>query len=822
MTGPHNDKPKASPRGEPANKSEGTPWREPSDFFRLAEIRKSIPPITQVPLTKEEVRRRKLVRAAFIAATVTAVLIALGIAYRLKQRHDIEVATTEAEREGRVTAIEDALSLLDGETSPADIALQARLHAMAAIAGLADHRTNAEALLTAHDPNGEGASDHRIARTYLALAASDPSTAGTEASRLVAGQGPRGAEAGHARALAALALGNIEAARSAADAAVALFPGAPRHQALVLEVASRQTTSVEMAPGDSTPLRIARARARWERDLGRDEAVNDAEALLSATDATPAERAWAELIIAQSIVAQGNTVGATEALTRAEESTPPGDELFTMEIADAWMALGRLDRAQRRIAQLGSGVSTDAGRRGLLLARLALVTGDLTTAENMANVAQPSPRRTLVEAEIAAARGQTDQAITLFRQAGETPDLQMEAMCALSGLLVRSGRAAEALAPVEALLARDPNFPRVAAAAAYAQAAQGDRARALSTLETALAAHAREPVLLAAKARVFYQAGEWQPALEAYAQAREVDDGDVEVATERGISARHLYDSTPATSAQLDEARTSFERAIELVPGHRLALTELLALSLQTNDLLRATRAMEGLDGAHAEGLEIDLLRARFFVLAFTGASGVEAVEAACHRHPNNGDLRFYLGQLYYQAENFNEAVDAFYAASTRETLMHREALAMRALTFGRARREPSIEPAITLLRVGTSDEPLSAHHEALALLASAWMEWHNDAVGRATIFAREALAHEPGATDALLLLGYIDVLQRRDAAPRMEEAANHSLEAQGWLAVNTEASTRCEALARYLRGAPEGRFAADATRLRSAHCAAQ
>jgi tetratricopeptide (TPR) repeat protein len=775
-----------------------------------------------VPLTKEEVRRRKLVRAAMIAATVTAILIALAIAFRLKQRHDIEVATTEAEREGRVAAIEAALALLDGEDSAADRALRARLHAMAAIAGVEEHREQAGALLASHDANGDGASDHRIAATYLALAAGDPSAAGTEASRLVAGQGPRGAEAGHARALAALALGNIEAARSAADAAVGNFPNAPRHQALVLEVASRQTTSVEMEPGESTPLRIARARARWERDLGRDEAIADAQDVLSATDATPSERAWAELIVAQSIVAQGNTVGATEALTRAEESTPPGDELFTMEVADAWMALGRLDRAQRRIAQLGSGVSTDAGRRGLLLARLALVTGDWATAESMANVAQPSPRRTYVEAEIAAARGQTDQAIALFRQAGETPDLQMEAMCALSGLLVRSGHADEALAPVEPLLARDPNFPRVAAAAAYAQAAQGDKARALATLETALAVHAREPVLLAAKARVFYQASEWQPAVEAYAQAMEVDDGDVAVATERGISARHLYAAEPANTARLDEARTSFERAIELVPGHRLALTELLSLSLETSDLPRARRAMEGLDGAHAEGLEIDLLRARFLVLARAGASGVAAVEAACGRHADNGDLRFYLGQLYYQAEDFNDAVDAFYAASTRETSLRREALAMRALTFGRARREPSIEPAITLLRVGTSGEPLSAHHEALALLASAWMEWHNEVVGRATIFAREAIEREPDATDALLLLGYIDALQRRDAAPRMREAARHSLEAQGWLAVNVDDASRCESLEAYVTGAPQGRFAVDATRLLRDQCHAR
>lgn len=796
------------------------PGRESSDLFKLTDIRKSIPPITAVPLTKEEVRARQARRIALIVAAILAAITAVVLAWRIQHRRAIDAATTEAERTGRIASIDAALELLDGETSAGDTALRARLLASAVLAGQADRRTLAEEALAAHPISNDNASDHRIASTYLALAAGDADAARNDASALVAGVGPRAAEAGHARALAALAIGNVDAARTAADAALAQYPDAPRHQALVLEIGSRQTSALEMTAGDATVLRIARARARWERDLGRAEALADARAVIEATDATPAERAWAELLVALSEVVQGDTLGASEALARAEDSAPPGDELFRIEVAEAWLALGRLDRADRTMTALGTGVSTDAGRRGLLYARRALATGDAETAARMAALADPSTRRTLVEAEIAALRNDAETAIGHYRAAAENPDLVIEAMCGLSELYARIGRAAEALEPVEPLLSRDPTFPRVAAAAAYALAAQGQRDRALATLETALTAHPREPALLAAKGRVFFRAEAWEPALEAYRRAMEVDDHDVEVATERGIAARRLASTRESDrTSLLEEARTSLGRALELVPAHRVALLELLDLSVQTRDLERARSALAGLDAAQIGGHDVDLLRARALVLSMAGASGVGAVREACERHATDGDLRVYLGQLHYQAEQWNDAADAFYSASTRTTSLRHFALAMRALAFGRARREPSIEPAIDMLHVGTSTEPLTPAEEAYADLARAWMEWHNEAFGRASIFARQAFDHDPENAEAMLLLGYVEALQRRDATERMRGAAATSLEAVGWLATHIEDGTRCDGLMRYLAGAPEGRYAADARRVLSASC---
>jgi tetratricopeptide (TPR) repeat protein len=808
-------------QGDKDEKGVSRAGRESSDLFKLGEVRKSIPPITQVPLTREEVRRRQTVRTAALVALAVALVAAAFVAVRVRHRRAIDAATLEAERTGRLTAIDQALALLEDETSPADLALRARLMATAVLSGRLELRAEAEALLARHDASSDGASDHRIARTYLALAAGDAETARNEASALVAGRGPRAAEAGHARALAALAIGNVEAARTAADAALAEYPDAPRHQALVLEVGSRQTSALEMTTGDATVLRAARARARWERNLGRAEAIADARAVLEAADATPAERAWAEVLVALSAIVQGDTEAATAALVRAEETPPPGDELFDIEVAEAWMALGRLDRADRTMTELGTGVSTDAGRRGLLYARRALAGGDVPTAERMAALADPSPARTLVEAQVAAARGDTETAIARYRSAAENPDLEIEAMCGLSELLARRGRAAEAFAPVEPLLARDPTSPRIASAAAYALAARGDRTRALAVLDAALAAHPREPALLAAKARVYFRADQWQLALEAYRRAMAVDDHDFEVATERGIAARRLAATAEAGARAplLEDARTSLARAVELMPTHRTALVELLELSLETGDLPRAGACVRSLDAASLGGHDVELLRARYLVASLAGASGVPTVRAACARYPDDGELRVDLGLLWYQAEQWNDAADAFYAASLRPTPRRRFALAMRALAFGRARREPSVQPAIDMMRVGTSTDPLTPEEESLADLAKAWIEWHNEAFGRAGIFARQALERDPSSTEAMLLLGQLDALQRRDATERMLTAARASLEATGWLATRVEGPERCNRVERYLRGAPEGRYAQEARRIQQSSC---
>ncbi|MDQ3035276.1 MAG: hypothetical protein M3Y87_22925, partial [Myxococcota bacterium] len=206
----------------------GPGGRDPSDIFSVGGPRTStIPSITSVPRTKEEIQRQRAVRVTIVVSLAVAALLLTWAGIHLQHRNAIDAARLEVERTGRPAAIDQALALLTGETGAGDVALAARIHAAAVLEGIEGHREIAESLLEGHDPAGEGASDHRIARTYLALAEDDPDVAGQHASALVIG-GPRAAEAGYARALAALAIGNVEQALGAARAASAVMPDAPR------------------------------------------------------------------------------------------------------------------------------------------------------------------------------------------------------------------------------------------------------------------------------------------------------------------------------------------------------------------------------------------------------------------------------------------------------------------------------------------------------------------------------------------------------------------------------------------------------------------
>lgn len=787
--------------------------RDSSDMFNVEPAKRQLAPIADVPLTKEEVARRKRIRMAVIAIVSVIALIAIVAVIRVQQLAAISSAVATAESSGRLADIDAALALLDGEDSATDVAVRARLHATAVLAGDATHRAEAEALLARHDAGGDGASDHRIAATYLELANGDPEAAAAEAGRLVAGRGPRAAEAAHARALAAMAIGNLDAARDAAESAHDELAGSPRHAALVLEVASRLGESAPPAGAeDATALRIARARVHLENSTELGTAQSEASAVLSAPDATPVERAWAELVTGLVHIEQGDTLAANEALTRAAATPPPGDELFQIELAEGWLALGRIAEADQALAAMHTSVSTDAPRRDLLLARHALVRGDVGEAERSLGLVPARPRRDLVEAQIAVARGEWDRAETLLARAMTVPATELSARIELSSMRVTASRT-NALEPIESLLSANPTSPRLAAAGARAYAAAGDRARALSVLEAALAPHPREPLLLLEKSRVHARAAEWEPALTALNAAAESSPRDPVIQLERGLAARSLN--------RLDEAREALRTSLELAPGQARALVALLGAELDAGALDDARGTEEALAALELTSPDVDTLRARYFVAALAGARGVAAVRAASRRSPDDVQLRMALAQLYLQAERWDDAADALYGVAQRSETDRALALGLRAVAVARARRAPTVEAVMDQLRTMSAQARLPGEVEALMSVAQGWLEWIEEAFGRAGIFARQALDRDPGNAHANVLLAVLAATGRRDPSEPARAAADRSLEARGILSLQGEPDVeRCAFARQYLEGAPEGRLASD-VRARIAACPA-
>lgn len=787
----------------------GRPDRD-SEMFSVRDARKSIPAIRDVPLTKEEVARRKRNRVLLAVSVVVAIVLAAIALYHFDHLRQIDAARAEAERTGRTADIERAIALLDGEEGAADVALTARLHAMLELAGEPDHRDLAQQLLAHHDPSGDGASDHRIAESYLALAAGDAEGAAREASLLVAGRGPRAAEAGHARSLAALAIGNLEEARSAADAALTELPDAPRHRALVIEIAGRAGTESPDTAGSEPVIALARARAALERGSATTEVREGAEATLAASDATPSERAWATLLLGLADGIDGDTRSAATRLEAAGATPPPGDELFRIELTEGFYAIGRRLDADAAMESLTSPVSTDASRRALLTARRALVHGDAEAAARAAEGAADSPRRALILAEIAALRGDGQRARTLFERAASTSSLRTFALPALSALLLHEGEAQAALAAISTGAAESPTHPRLAAALAYAQAATGDRAGALATVSRALEAHDGEPTLLVAKARLHARAAEWEVAYEAFHAVADATRTDPQISTERGQAARAL--------GHLDEAREAYAAALAVDPSQATALVALLGIQLETHDVDGARESLGRIDSAHLVSPDIDHLRAQYLVERRAGESGVRSVEEAIGRSPDDGELRLALARLYYQAERWSDAADAFYAALSR-TSDRNLALGMRAVALARGRRAPTVEAMLDQIRSSATDTPLTPRDQALMSVASAWVQWHDEAYGRATIFARQALDAVPDDRDATLLLAYLDENAHRDPTEHLVAIRDRSIEARGWLASLGEMdAAKCVDARGYLEAAPEGRLAAT-LRTRIASC---
>lgn len=770
----------------------------------MRESRAAIPQITKIPKTKEEIRKQRLVRVAIFVGVVTAVALVIGLGIHLHHRAAIEDARIEVERSGRPSAMEAALSLLAHPSDPGDVALAARLHATAALEGIEGHREEAVRWLEDHDPAGEGASDHRIARTYLALAEGDANGAAMHASGLVIA-GPRAAEAGYARALAALAIGNIEMALGAAQALRGALADAPRHDALLARIEARAGETNPVS-GDAIPVRLARSLIQWDAGTDRDRIGETISELIEAPEATPKERSWARLLVGLSAIDRGDTEEALSIVGEvAALPSPPGDEPFQVQLAEAWLALGRLEDARTIMSALSSGVSTDAGRRAQVMAEIHIALGEIDVAEALLASAPPTARTILARARIADVRGQMESARGLYEEAARGAAEHIAATVALGSLLSRNGQSSAAIALITPLLESRATHPIIASVVASAHGEQGEHARGLAIVDRALSAHPREPSLLATKARLHLAMSQWQEALDALRVAIEVRPEDARLHTERGRAARGL--------GQLDEARAAFEAAIAHDARNVEALRSLLAVQLETRDFDGMPATFARIDDASASNLEVEHTRARFFVETNAGAAGVDPVRRARREARRDKVLAYFLARLYLQAERFYDAIEAFEEALPPEGLTERRnILLFRMFAFARARRGSTVEHLAEQLRDGATTNPFTPEEEARLLIAEAWAARHDDAFGRAMPLLRRALVLHPNNPDALHLLGVIDEIQRRDPAARWRAAMSAtppSVEAMGRLSLLGEMDEEhCAWGQRYLRMAPEGGIA--------------
>lgn len=801
---------------------EGASQGESSDLFSVKAYSSgtSIPVIDKVPETKEEIRRRRVIRiVAAVSAVIVIALVAWGALW-WQHRSAIHEAMTQASDDGRLASANEAIELLDGDDDPESRAMTLRVRAMLVLAGQEENAEEIAAALRGL-PSGDAdvARERGVAETYLALARGDLAAAMETASNIDATNGDFRAESLRARALAAWAVGNVEVASAAAEHAVNERPDAPRHVALHAELIARTgDPQAALARLDELPesarnaaTRIARARILDRDGASQAEAVEQAEAVLDDDAATDHEKAWARLLLARAAASRGDRVTARQHLDQAAEVAPPGDELFTMTLTEAALRMGANHFAREVAERLPSPLSIDAGRRAQLSAELALTHRDLNGADAALRHAPPGPRTSLVRARLLQARGRTDEARRLYLEAAEDPAHRVPAMVHLASMELAAGSAEQAASRVEPLLTEHPDHPDVVPVAVEAQLGLEQASRAMELVEPALEAHPEDVRLLAAKAHVQAALEQWEAALATLDAALRIEDDDADLHADRGVAAQHL--------SRREVAREAFDAALALDETHPVALVGRLRLDVDALEAVEARRVLERVDEASIESLDVERLRARLLTMEIAGQSGTRAVRRALAEYDDDPVLIRYLGWLYMQAEEFAHAVRRFGQLLEGDDDPP-DAVLAKALAQLRMR---AANPARSLIEGFADDyelDSLPAEVRAQYHALQARLAWSDHSRPIAQRECDAALELDRNNSEAHLVLAEILSDRDQDATPELEASlrgAHPSSRALALLSIREEVVTDpiCEYALRYRRAAPNGQYARGTWRVR-------
>lgn len=741
---------------------------ESSDLFKVEDHRGSLAPVAEVLLPPEEIRRQKVRR---VVIAVSATLLAAATAYTVYyfvHASAVESSALAAGDRGREADVREALDTLGGSEMPG---LRARLEAMSALAGDATLEAASAALDAVPEGDEEQASERLKAETYLHLARGDVAAAVGASSRLIA-RGTFAAETAHARSLAALANADASSALAEAQAATSVRADAPRYVAQ-LGLASAcagdvdgALSALERASGPAVDV----ARARVSSLARRDGASEAADAVLAASDATPAERAWAELVRAEVAARAGRREEARERLSSALQTPPRGDATFVWASAQVRLELGDAAGARELVAGL-TAPSAEVGLAGRVRAWLALEANDPNAALTELTAVPASPAAFVLVARAHEQRSEWDEARTLYDRAAEHVGWAAEALTARAALELARERPEDAARYARRALAADATHPARVAVAARALLAAGAATEALGVVDAGLAAHAADDRLLEAKGDALMALERWADALAALRTAAEARATDASLQARRGEAARR--------AGQLDEARTALDAALELEATNARALAQRFVLAVQTNELDLAATLRRRLNDARVDFTpELLLAETRFHVGYGSGLAGTRDVMRATRDRAlrNEPELRIAIAELYLQAEMWRPALGMFEQArrlgADRVEVAIGKALASVMDGRGNVAAQALQDALDASLPEGAAEgtEPPAASHPRL-LLARGRLELNLGRLPSARRYAERALAAREGYSEAHLLLAEIEARSRIDPTSSLRAA---------------------------------------------------
>jgi tetratricopeptide (TPR) repeat protein len=791
--------------------------KEPSDLFKVESTTPSIAPVEKIVLPPEEALKRRIRRTI---AAVVAALIFLAIANMvLGWIHDARVASAldEVIDDAGPDTIQDALSLLRDDSSPS---VRARLLATAALGGDQERLAKAEALL-AESPE-QNDPDQRIARIYAFLAEGDPRAAHAEAERPAKYTDQADAFL-LGRALTAVARGQWSHALEDARTVATSRPGAPEPAALLALITAR-TEGPEAAlavldevSDETAATKIARARIVGLMQNDPEEAIKLCRAVREDGDASIVHEAWAHLIEGVLAYRRGAIGGAYEHARKAIEPELRVDEQLIVEAAQLFLALGRTGEAKRVLERLSSGPSVDLFLRTHVIAWWYAQMGDSRAGLATLSGAGFGPEseakpafRALVIAELlrsSTRRGERERAMSLYGEAADDAFWGVAASSGLANALLEEQKTEEAFSVLRTGLAAHPSHLTLVDTATRAYIDAGQLADAESVTSAALGTFGEEGWAHGSHARVLLAKGDSAKALTELDRAVELSPDDASLHALRGDAARAV--------GKTEEAKTSYEKALQLGPGEPVALSGFVALLIDVRDFARAAKIIEQMDGARVRDLRADEQRVRYLVHTGAGQGGVAAMRDAVARHGGNVGLRLSGARVYLQAEDYTRA-EKYFEQAERNGANAKLAKTGMALAQAYGRRKLAAEKTLERAAeaVDAEGKPLKAESqvEAWELIVKSRLALADDKRGLAMRYANQAAQLVQDDADVHLL--FADIEEDREGSPEqhLRKAANAPVPmpvAAGRLATLLGPTGEgCELAARYLKANRSGRLA--------------
>ncbi|HTX23943.1 MAG TPA: tetratricopeptide repeat protein [Steroidobacteraceae bacterium] len=291
-------------------------------------------------------------------------------------------------------------------------------------------------------------------------------------------------------------------------------------------------------------------------------------------------------LLASVHVLEGDSDGAIAAARDAMHADPSGS---AFELADVYIGLGRQEEARQELERLRA-TDVSAGEIDRRLALLAFQSGDIADARRRFNDlidrGEASESALLYLGDIAARSGDTDGALTDYRQLSDTP-MALTARTRAAGILLDLGKRGEALDLLDSYESEHPeNGIDVALAKADLLAEHGDPQGGLAFVAAALELYPTHPRLEYERATLLEQAGHVQQSVEAFEQLLHQRPGDPNLMNALGYT---LADH----GLELSRAETLIRRALSATPDAPAVLDSLGWVRFRRGDVHAALPSLE-------------------------------------------------------------------------------------------------------------------------------------------------------------------------------------------------------------------------------------